>query len=174
MVGVRTAGWLILFVLAALTAWRTAHAEIRNPTSVGQIESSVNFGTSDREVVFNSAGTLTGDPAVTVSGDGLLIAPLDFTPTAKTDDYTFAVGDEGSYIRFSSSGALSATIPANNDEPFPVGAQLPFAMTGGGTLTVAGDGGVTVTEFGGPTYTSAGGLAVKTGTNSWDLFGGVE
>lgn len=166
--------WVLAIVLGLGLA--AARAEIRNPVSgevvIQQVEAGADFGTTDRQVLFNSGGVLTGDSGIVYNSKGLLDTTLDFTPTTKTADHIFALVDSGAYVRFSSSGALAGTIPPNGDVAFPIGTQLPFSMAGAGTLTIGPGSGVTISDFGGVTFQSAGGLAVKTGTNTWDLFGG--
>lgn len=93
-------------------------------------------------------------------------------PTAKTENFTWALSDAGGFIRGFSGSAITATVPPNSSEAFPIGTVLPFAMWGGGTLTVAPGSGVTLN--GSLNYSSASGVLHKVDTNTWDVYGGAE
>ena len=113
------------------------------------------------------------NPGLSSTDIGATVAPQELTITDETANDIWALTDSGDYIRYNSSGSLSATIPPNGDVAFDIGTQIPFSMRGGGTLTVGPGSGVTLNTIGsGLTFSSTGGYAIKTDTNTWDVIGG--
>lgn len=133
-------------------------------------------GIADGQVVYDSAGTLTGDTGLHYDSAGnneLYVggAVIEHNaPTAKTADYTFVLGDDGVMIRFNSSGNLTATVPTNASVAYPTGSWLQGAMWGGGTLTFSSGGSVTLN--GSLSFSSAGFALHKIGSDEWDVYGG--
>ena len=87
--------------------------------------------------------------------------------------YTLVLADAGKLKQFTSSSAVTVTIPANASVAFPIGTQVHFERNGTGTLTLA--------TGGTPTLDSALSLAArarysvltatKTATNRWLVSG---
>jgi hypothetical protein len=100
------------------------------------------------------------------------------TVSTVTDDYTLALGDEGSLIHMNSGDAKTISIPTNATVAFAIGTQIRVSRKGAGSTTIsASDGGTT-------TVNSASGnnqinaqhavaTIVKVGTDEWVLFGSL-
>lgn len=119
-------------------------------------------------VIFASGGAWTSQP----KGD-VLTSSLQ----TKSADYTLALTDAGSYIRFNSTGNLAVTVPANATVAFPVDTEIMLVRAGSSvTLTVTEAGGVTVNSTGTLVFSSVGeivaGTLKKVATNEWDLIVG--
>jgi hypothetical protein len=73
-------------------------------------------------------------------------APVAYTAvnTQSGTTYTFALGDEEELTSFTSSSAVTATIPATASVGFSVGSRLDVLQKGTGTVSLTGDVGVTV------------------------------
>jgi hypothetical protein len=94
-----------------------------------------------------------------------------------TNNYTLALGDEGSLIQINNAGATTITIPTNASVAFPIGTQIRFSRKGAGLPTISGDGGVSVSSVNnGDNKISAQhavATIVKVGTDDWILFGSL-
>ena len=88
--------------------------------------------------------------------------------------YTAVAGDRDSYIRFTSSLAVTFTIPANSVSPMPLGSEITFEQGGAGAVTAAAPAGVIINRRGAVSAT-AGQFAVatlkKVGADVWTLTG---
>jgi len=95
--------------------------------------------------------------------------------TVTTSIYTFQVGDEGQYIRFTVSGAFNPTFPTNASQPFAIGSEITFRIVSATSVFMNVSVGVTITPPTGFLFQPFGPGAVitikKTGTNTWDAFG---
>lgn len=90
--------------------------------------------------------------------------------------YTFALTDDGKYIRFSNASAVTVTIPPNSSVAFAVGTQLDCTQAGAGKVTFAAGSGVTINSPGSNKSIAqqwAGVTAIKVDTNVWDLTGSL-
>jgi hypothetical protein len=92
--------------------------------------------------------------------------------TVSSGNYTFALSDGGTYMRFTSGGTL--TVPTNAAVPFPVGTIISGIGTTT-TITFAGAGGVTVNKPTSRTLTLSENFSsftiTKVATDTWDLAG---
>jgi len=93
-----------------------------------------------------------------------------------TDDYTLALGDEGSLIQINAGVAKTITIPLNANVAFPIGTQIRFSRKGAGQPIISGGGVVTVNSDGSQNQISpqhAVATIVKVDTDEWILFGSL-
>lgn len=134
---------------------------------------------SDGQVIFNSSGSLISESdfkydedSNTLTMTGPVIDTADM-PAARTADNTFALTDLGAYIRYDSTGSLSATVPPNSSVVFPIG-QMLFGevFDGDNTLTLVAGSGVTLNTNTTLVYTSASFGLIKTATDVWTAIGG--
>lgn len=94
--------------------------------------------------------------------------------TQSGSSHTFASSESGNYFRFTSSVAVSATVPSNTTDPIPVGAQFDGVQAGNGKLSFVAGSGVTINSPAGNLSVAGKGFGwtlVKVGTNEWDLTG---
>ena len=124
-------------------------------------------------VLLDSSGNMTTTPESEV---GLYTRNLN---TVSTSTYTFQLTDstDGSLepcVLFTSSSAVTATIPLFSSVAFPVGCQIDVSQQGTGQVTFAAAPGVTLNSPGGlvslASQFSAATL-INTATNVWTLFG---
>lgn len=89
---------------------------------------------------------------------------------AQTASYTLVIADQGKTIPFTSTTAVTATVPTNASVGYPIGAQIEIQRLGVGPVKVVGAGGVTVS---GKAFLRENGRGVltKTGTDTWLLSG---
>ena len=90
--------------------------------------------------------------------------------------YTLSLSDAGGLITMSNAASQTITIPANASVALPIGSQVGFLQLGAGQVSFAGAAGVTVVALQSATKLiglGALGVAVKVGTNTWHLAGGV-
>lgn len=94
--------------------------------------------------------------------------------TQSGTSHTFASSEVGDYFRFTSSSAISATVPSNTSDPIPVGAQFDGVRAGTGKLTFVEGSGVTINSPSGNLSVGdqwVGWTLIKVGTDEWDLIG---
>lgn len=89
--------------------------------------------------------------------------------------YTLVLTDASKYITATNGSAVTLTIPTNSSVAFPVGTQILLKQGGAGQVTVAGAG-VTINTSQTLLLRAqhSGASLVKTGTDTWDLFGDLE
>jgi hypothetical protein len=87
--------------------------------------------------------------------------------------YTLVLGDAGELVTLSNSSPIALTVPPNSVVAFPIGTRIDLAQINTGQVTVAGAGGVTVNATPSLLFRArySGATLVKTGTDTWDLFG---
>lgn len=130
-------------------------------------------GTADQVLAKNSSGNqdTIWRSLSAISGTGLGGLTIK---TVSVANYTFALGDENLYIRFTVSGSLQLAVPTNAVAAFGVGTEITFRITTATTVFITVTG-VTVTPPTGFQFKPFGPGAVvtikKTGTNTWDAFG---
>lgn len=93
-----------------------------------------------------------------------------------TENYTLALGDEGSLIQINNAAARTITIPANASVAFPIGTQIRFSRKGAGQPIISGAVDVTVNSDGSQNQISpqhAIATIIKVGTDEWILFGSL-
>ena len=93
-----------------------------------------------------------------------------------TENYTLALGDEGSLIQINNAAARTITVPTNASVAFPIGTQIRFSRKGAGLPEIVGDGDATVNSNGGDNKISAQhavATIVKVGTDEWIWFGSL-
>jgi hypothetical protein len=89
---------------------------------------------------------------------------------AKTENYTFALGDAGKMLTMSNTSARTFTIPLDLLVNFPVGTIIYVTNINTGPVTVAGSIGVTVNALGTLRVLNgahSAGMCVKVGAGSW-------
>lgn len=139
----------------------------------------------------NSANAGSGQPVILPGGLALVIYDgVDFVSmtlsgggggagTVRDENgtsYTAQASDASAYIRFTNSGGITFTIPANSTVPFPIGTVIGYEQAGAGTVTLAGAGGVALHSRGALLTTAAQYAVVqvkKTGTDRWVVVGDV-
>jgi len=98
------------------------------------------------------------------------------TTATRTAAYTLALTDADHLVPVSSASAVTVTVPAHADVPFPVGTTLYVARDGAGAVSIAGASGVMVQTADG--YQVGGqwlDVALhKRNLNTWVLKGGVS
>lgn len=120
-----------------------------------------------------------GQSKLTVKGLSELGVYMPAQMTIKTiagTTYSLILVDALSYIRFTSSSAVSCTVPLNADVNFGIGHQINIVQAGAGQVTLSGDVGVTINTSETRTTRKQGSLVtlVKVGTDEWDLIGDTE
>lgn len=100
--------------------------------------------------------------------------PLVTATTQAGTSYTLALADAATAVEFTSSSAVTVTVPPNGAVAFPVGSVVELLQYGTGTLTVAAGVGVTIRSannlLSARTQYSALSLR-KRATNEWVLAG---
>lgn len=137
-----------------------------------QIATAVTDETGSGSLVFGTSPTLT-TPTINDARQNITMSD-----TASTG-YTLALTDNGRLVRTSSSSSVSITIPLEASVAFPTGAVVNIQQIGTGQVTIQGASGVTVTSAGVTStapkirarYVAV--AAVKVGSNSWTVIGGV-
>lgn len=105
-------------------------------------------------------------------------APLGAVTQQAGTTYTLALTDAEDMVEFTSSSAVTVTIPTNASVAFDVGSVIHIAQDGTGAVAIQGDGGVTVKKSSAVNATLAGQHSVatvaKVATDTWRLFGDLE
>lgn len=135
-----------------------------------------NVGTAASNVVQLDANARL--PALNAS----LLTNLNATQVAESlkslsASYTLTLDDRRTFIMFTGSANVTVTVPANAEVAFALGARITIERNGLGTVTIAGSAysGVTINSKGTLTVGIRYGVVqlVKTGTDTWVLFGDV-
>ena len=90
--------------------------------------------------------------------------------------YTLVLTDVAKIVTLTNAAAITLTVPPESSVAWPTGTTIVLAQLGAGTVTVAAGAGVTINSAGsaldiGEQYGVA--TLVKTGTNTWLLFGNL-
>jgi hypothetical protein len=96
------------------------------------------------------------------------------TINTQTANYTLALADGNvAYVRMNSANATVVTVPSNANAAFANGSSILIARAGNGSVTIAQQANVTVNNSSSNTLRvqNSVGALVKTGTDTWDLFG---
>lgn len=109
------------------------------------------------------------------TGDIILSASDIIVPVvAETASFTINASDVGSVVKVNSISNVTATVPANDTLPLPVGVQILFVQMGSGQITFSAAAGVTIRSSGSK-YKTANQYSlaslVKVDTNEWVLGG---
>lgn len=91
--------------------------------------------------------------------------------------YTLVISDKGKLIIGNNGSANTITIPPNSSVPFPINTVVYFRQGGAGETSIVAGSGVTIDSAGSAldmVTLNSGAAAIKTGTNSWWLFGDIE
>lgn len=119
---------------------------------------------------------ISGVPGTVVSDalDRLLEAPV--VPYSGASN-TLQLSDRGCYLRISHGSACDLHVPENGTVAFPIGTLIIVVQAGAGALTLVADGVVVLSK---PTsrtlvFEEQGSQVAlkKTGTNAWDVVGGL-
>ena len=91
--------------------------------------------------------------------------------------YTLVLGDGQNMVTMNNASANTVTVPLNASVAFPIGTTVAIQQLGAGKTTVAATGGVTLNYLSTLTLAIVGqyGVAqlIKTGTDTWTLFGAI-
>jgi hypothetical protein len=90
--------------------------------------------------------------------------------------YTLVLADRSKIVGLTNAAAITLTVPPNSTAAFPVGTTINLRQGGAGQVTVAAGAGVTINSRGAALKLAgqyAYGTLVKTGTDTWDLFGDI-
>ncbi len=116
----------------------------------------------------------TGPAGTDLSADiATLKNTIDYETSASTS-YTLALADAGKMEAFTSSSAVTITIPLNSSVAFPVKSRIDILQAGSGQITISPTSGVTLNSKGGKRkifgqFSAA--TLIKVGTNEWTLIG---
>jgi len=122
-----------------------------------------------------AASTVTGPTGATgpTGSTGTSGLTITIQTPAKTTNYTFASGDEGTWLNWGSGSSGSFTIPPDSTFNFAIGTQINVAQTGAGRLTIVAGSGVTAFSALGlnlrTQYSCA--TVVKVASNTWLVTG---
>jgi hypothetical protein len=120
--------------------------------------------------------------AQTLTNKTLTSPKISSTYTAKTDNYTFASGDEGNIFSMNNAVAKQFSIPTDATFNFAVGTEINvFWITGAGQPTIGAvtPGTTTVISTGATSATpklrvaNSGATCKKLAANSWIVFGDI-
>ena len=141
---------------------------IASPT----LELSSNEYSLGRENTFRSTLRLFFTELINTVNNGV-IGDLSVQPVETGTARTLTASDQNSIISFTSSSAITVTLPVNTSEELNNGFQVRLDRDGTGTLTVVAQGGATVNSAAGLTarvrYSSV--TIVKTALNVYKLTG---
>ena len=136
------------------------------------LELSSNEYSLGRENTFRSTLRLFFTDLVNTVNNGV-IGDLSVQPVETGTARTLTASDQNSIISFTSSSAITVTLPVNTSEELNNGFQVRLDRDGTGTLTVVAQGGATVNSAAGLTarvrYSSV--TIVKTALNVYKLTG---
>ena len=125
-----------------------------------------------------SANNLSDVADAATARANLLAAPIYLPVTVQAAAYQFVLADAFSHVRFTSAGAVAATVPKNATVAFPIGTRIRGTQAGAGQITLTPED-VTVT------LNSADGALLsraqfsvweieKVDTDEWDVLGDVS
>tara|TARA_R110000782_G_scaffold171921_2_gene263615 strand:- start:456 stop:911 length:456 start_codon:yes stop_codon:yes gene_type:complete len=141
---------------------------IASPT----LELSSNEYSLGRENTFRSTLRLFFTELINAVNNGV-IGDLSVQPVETGTARTLTASDQNSIISFTSSSAITVTLPVNTSEELNNGFQVRLDRDGTGTLTVVAQAGATVNSAAGLTarvrYSSV--TIVKTANNVYKLTG---
>ena len=141
---------------------------IASPT----LELSSNEYSLGRENTFRSTLRLFFTELINAVNNGV-IGDLSVQPVETGTARTLTASDQNSIISFTSSSAITVTLPVNTSEELNNGFQVRLDRDGTGTLTVVAQAGATVNSAAGLTarvrYSSV--TIVKTAVNLYKLTG---
>ena len=136
------------------------------------LELSSNEYSLGRENTFRSTLRLFFTELINTVNNGV-IGDLSVQPVETGTARTLTASDQNSIISFTSSSAITVTLPVNTSEELNNGFQVRLDRDGTGTLTVVAQGGATVNSAAGLTarvrYSSV--TIVKTAVNLYKLTG---
>lgn len=151
----------------------------------------VTFATVDSsKLVFDQRlSAEAGDTIATISGfiemgflyytDAMILPPSAGQVKAVTAAaYTLGLADSGSYLRFTSAGSSTLTVPSNSSEALPIGTDISVEQGNTGAVSLAADAGVTINVASGFGLKTGGQYGVihlkKVADDEWTLFGDLE
>lgn len=155
-----------------LTTLTANNVLLGNGTSAVQLIAPSTSGN-----VLTSNGT-TWASAAPAGGGGSSVRAIN-TQTGTT--YTFALTDgsgngNNPLVTLDNAAGVSATVPPNSSVAFAIGSQIDILQLGAGDVTFVAGSGVTINSPNGALVIDSrysGVSLVKTGTNTWDLFGAL-
>lgn len=164
-----------LLLCTSVTAGLPPLAVQSSGTTVTPLAYRLNF-TGSGQTTTASGGVAT----ITISG-GSGGSQAYSINTQSGGTYTFVLADGTNngntpLVEFTNSTGIVATVPTNASVAFPIGSQITTVQDGTGNIVFTPSAGVTINSL----NSSLGSLGiyskqilVKTGTNTWDLFGDI-
>jgi hypothetical protein len=173
---------LITALLPLTTPATEVGAEINDITNVG---GGIDIYTGSKTAAALQLKTLVEGAGCTITDGGTtLTIAVDSTQSYRTirtetgTTYTYALSDNGVYIRHTNAAAIVVTVPLNSAVAFPVGTEIHGVQSGAGQVTIDNAVGVTINHSGAgadaTTRTSGSGWSlIKIATDEWDLHGDI-
>jgi hypothetical protein len=87
------------------------------------------------------------------------------------------LSDAGKTVTMTSGSATTVTVPLNSSQAFLTGTQILIVRAGAGAVDIAATGGVTLNSaqsYKNLNYQNSGATLLKTGENTWYLFGDLK
>jgi hypothetical protein len=123
--------------------------------------------------------TYLQDSNIVESYDGANYNPIDSAiniRTAGTANYTFAAGDAGDLLQFSTAGTVTLTVAPDSTYTFPTGTQINILNVSAGVIVTAGGVGVTLNGTPGlklrAQWSSA--TLIKRAADTWVIIGDLS
>jgi len=144
----------------------TSSGALKDGSVTGNV---VADGTISETKLASAVQTKLNDTAAAVAAAQQVTATTQAGTT-----YTFGLADASTAVEFTSSSAVTATVPPNGSVAFPVGTVIELLQYGTGQLTIAPGSGVTIRSADGllSARTQYSSLSLrKRATNEWVLAG---
>ena len=159
---------------ATLTSVATSIAAL-NPSSFATNANLLTTGSALMNNLSITGSSLAANLAITGSGLNNSINALNFIglKNITTTSYTLATSDNGNYIYFTNSSAITVTVNSQNTTSWLSGSYIMLEQGGAGQITVSPATGVTITSS--STLKSRTGYSaialIRKNTNIWNLVG---
>lgn len=165
-----------------LTSSANDTLSVLSPGANGKVLSA-NSSTSNGLEWIDFPTSFNALTANTINATGNIIGHI--ATVEKVASYTPTTGDisdDGKLVEFQGSSAQTYTIPANINNPYPIGTQISVLQTGSGQVTIIGANGVTINCTPQPAGLNGGRLRttwssatlIKRKTDVWVLIGDLS